>query len=403
MSNWNEFYRLSSLRISFKDSLSGSAIIYGNSRNQIAISIYVNVMASVTEELKLTEDELFDALYLCHYRDGTRLSDDWELTRVPGNYVGAVNLLTFSDTSLFSDNGMFLTCYLSCKKAIPSTLIALGIDIPGIGKFNTSEYGTSTINAPAGQNGSVFKSPQNITLSTLESINYGVASNLSISNGWNHVSQMILVSETLPCNISSNHSSNEGSIQKGKAYYKTLRIASKAKHPFKTKIVEGSVNTIPGYTLAGRDDANGADLIFGFNTRDKNDPKPVQVFDTSLVFLEANSFGVKSSENDGLSIVGENYQYVKTIWKLKIPIKNKIFSNTIENKSIAVSTFHIRHCAYFYTGEEWQADGWSNYNERIIKVWDVFGNTGDITLSVSNDKKNISELIINGVMASEIT
>ncbi|MCW2482874.1 hypothetical protein, partial [Candidatus Symbiopectobacterium sp. NZEC135] len=61
MSIWDQFYQLNVLEIDFKDSLSTSAVIYGNGRNQVAISIHVRVMSSVTTVLPLTDQEIFDA------------------------------------------------------------------------------------------------------------------------------------------------------------------------------------------------------------------------------------------------------------------------------------------------------------------------------------------------------
>ncbi|MCW2481673.1 hypothetical protein [Candidatus Symbiopectobacterium sp. NZEC135] len=403
MSSWDQFYQLSVLEIDFKDSLSTSAVIYGNGRNQVAISIHVRVMSSVTTVLPLTEQEVFDAIYLCNYRDGSRLSSDWQLSKTPGDYVGAVNYLSANSADSLTPGDNFLTCYLSCGKAIPSTLIALGIDIPGVGRFDTSEHGTNTLNGSGGESGSFFKNPQNITISALEPINYNLPSNLSISNGWKNFSQMNLISDTLPCNISSNHSpenGSEGSVNKGKAYYSTLRIFTKERWPFRAKKIVNPVHTLMGYTLAGRDGVNGADLVFGLNTRDEHNPTPVQVFDTSIVFVDTTTFGVLSSNNGGLSISGANKQYRQTTWKLKIPLNAQTYPNNVDNSSVSVSMIHIRHCAYFYTGEEWVNDELNGLLDQVITVWDIYGNIGSIVLSVSSNKENIGELIVNGVPVS---
>ncbi|MCW2482560.1 hypothetical protein, partial [Candidatus Symbiopectobacterium sp. NZEC135] len=295
----------------------------------------------------------------------------------------------------------FLTCYLSCGKAIPSTLISLGIDIPGVGKFDTSEHGTTTLNGPGGGSGSVFKNPQNITISSLEPIDYGVSSNIVISDGWSRLEQMNLLSDKLPVNLSSDHSPADGSeavFNKGKAYYRSLRISSKEGWPFVLKIINGNRTPVPGYNVVTRSGQSGVDILCGFNTRDDKLPAPVQVYDTSMVFIDMSEFGVRSSTSGGLAIFGKNSQYRPTEWTLKLPLSNAVFNTTIDRSSIAIAMLHVRHCAYFYTGETWGSKGWNNSPiPAHISVFDQFGNSGIISISVSENKDEIGRLIINGV------
>lgn len=50
--------------------------------------------------------------------------------------------------------------YLSASESNRNIDISVGIHIPGVGEFNTSQNGTSTKNGPRGKSGSVFISPK---------------------------------------------------------------------------------------------------------------------------------------------------------------------------------------------------------------------------------------------------
>lgn len=402
MSVWDTFYRLAELSIDLRDSGGSNATIYGNGRNQVAVTIRVRVLASANEELNLTDNDIFKAVYLCNYTDGKPLSGKWELKQEGGDYVGAVGYSRSDDNDAQQTRLVVLTCYLSSAEQSSSALIALGLRVPGIGDFDTSQNGTSTINAPSGQPGSVFKYPKHINIHTLNEISYSNAQNIRITNLWGSVDNMVQISETLPIEIFSG-SDSEGVVNKGMAYYRTATITPAIDAIFIKKEWKGNKTVNKWFKLVGRGGDNSADLVWGFNTRDSSLSAPVHVFDTSFVFIDAERFGVEYSSNGGLSLTGNSTQArITKAWFMRLSLSNKVFSEFVSTESIAVSVLHLRHRAYFYTGETWRQEGWLNSekNEAAVTVFDRFGNTGDITIKVSTDRSSVSQLIINGVSAN---
>ncbi|MFV8988269.1 hypothetical protein [Serratia fonticola] len=404
---WDKFYKLTTLVINFRDSASTAASIYGNARNQVAISVRVNATDQQGASLALSNNDLFNAIYFCNYRTGERLPATWDVSITAGDYVNAVSYNAFVNDEISPKNEVTLTYYLSCDSTISSALISVGIDIPGVGAFDTTEQGTSTINAPPGGTGSVFKSPKYLTVTAIPAINYGLSNNITIENGWSDWSGMHLISSSLPCNIYESESKSVGdpeyifvgTVDKAQAFQRTLILKSNAGHAFSKKIFSGNGISNPFYNLAGRNDSKVADIITGFATRESSSSPDVQVFDTSFVFIDAKKFGILSSEAGGLGIYGDNKQAPRSEWVLRVPIYNTTFQEVISDDVIKVSMVHVRHCAYFWSGEEWEQHKWGNSpnNDATFEVYDIFGNHGRISIAVSTDKVRPGRLIINGV------
>ncbi|EBD1259789.1 hypothetical protein IRA26_004299 [Salmonella enterica] len=174
MSYYDNFKQLSHLNISYKASAASVATIYGNGLNQVEILIAVQLLDTNGKPVMMTQQEMIDSIYLCDYNTGEKLPSDntgatWNYTTEPGKYVGALEYAPVGkDSHHFTqdENYNYLTLYLYSMARSDGQIVAAGIDIPTIGKFNTTANGTLTPNGPNGS-GSVFKMPDNVTAKAL--------------------------------------------------------------------------------------------------------------------------------------------------------------------------------------------------------------------------------------------
>lgn len=181
-SAWDKFYRLSTLSITFAHSTAGTAYIYGNGRNQVAVSVSLKIVDRAGNKIGLTEDDIYNAIYLCDYNTGEeterpepspdspiipRAYSPWSYSRYANEFHNAIS---YQSASVFGASEAAIPAvqdnlvdtfalYKSCPEEADGKLISVGVSVPGVGNFDTSRNGTATINAPAGNSGSVFKSP----------------------------------------------------------------------------------------------------------------------------------------------------------------------------------------------------------------------------------------------------
>lgn len=106
--------------------------------------------------------------------------------------------------------------FVSCDRQDNGAVIAGGVDIPGVGKFNTSQFGTSTKNGPSGKDGSEFKNPKNITIIAKEPIRYSDKNNIMIEAG--------LLSEIADLDCQTYNTSSGSSSIKGKIMNSIIKI-----------------------------------------------------------------------------------------------------------------------------------------------------------------------------------
>lgn len=217
---WDEFYRLSTLSVTFAHSTSSTAYIYGNGRNQVAVTVSLKIISdNAGNKLSLTADEIYDAIYLCDYNTGeeielpTRTADvdpiipdtddpflpiyysfsPWSYTRYENEFHNAISYQAMplsasegvlTDLPAVRDSSVdTVTLYISCSETSDGKPISVGINVPGVGRFDTSKNGTTTINAPSGGAGSVFKSPSHVGVIAQQAINYSDSSNITIEYG----------------------------------------------------------------------------------------------------------------------------------------------------------------------------------------------------------------------------
>ncbi|TDB56122.1 hypothetical protein [Photorhabdus luminescens] len=194
MNTWSDFNTLTTLKISFTDSIARSATIYGNGNNQVSVSIRVKAIDKNQKPIILDGETLASALYLCDYRTGEEIpfntdSDSVRYSRQKNeycnavNYDGAIRSLSFGSSgakyAVGGDGSVLIDFYISAGKMVNSKLIAAGIRVPNVGAFDTSETGTATPNGPGGH---AFRNVSCVNIKVLSPINYGVSENVKITS-----------------------------------------------------------------------------------------------------------------------------------------------------------------------------------------------------------------------------
>ncbi|MGG1905410.1 hypothetical protein ABFY47_25160 [Enterobacter ludwigii] len=210
---WSDFGRLTTLSINMAAGISYTgATLFGNGKNQVEVTVTIRMSKSNNEPLEVPKEELERIIYFCDYQSGspitTKLREptdyertDWFATNKKGDYtILAGTRITAKESapdkiseSMYENSDIYtetekagetvLKFFISSGKESSGKDISVGVDIPGVGKFDTTNNGTDTINAPPGGSGSTFKSPKNINIRALGQINYGSAQYITISTG----------------------------------------------------------------------------------------------------------------------------------------------------------------------------------------------------------------------------
>lgn len=180
---WNEFYKLTHLSLDYSDSsASNRAIIYANDNNQVKIRIRVRAENISRQHLNLTSADLKEKISLCDSITGKKIDKSkWTLSEEDKGHATAVNYSGQYQhrAKKESDDSVYIGRYLSSSSSNSNEngyRFSVAIDIPGIGEFSTSDNGTNTTNAPKGGQGSPFKSPKSLLISTLPLISYSESS-----------------------------------------------------------------------------------------------------------------------------------------------------------------------------------------------------------------------------------
>ncbi|HGJ5860323.1 MAG TPA: hypothetical protein ACHBX6_11650 [Arsenophonus nasoniae] len=177
MSVWDDFNRLTHLRIDYPNSMNKTAEIYGNGRNQVEVMITLRVVDKNQLPLPLKETDLEKYVYLCDYYTGKEVSIPWSVANQDNGYNKVISYHSFSDNESkqnIADEGGFIRIhkFISCDRQDNGIVIAAGINIPEVGKFNTSMFGTATRNGAKGKEGKIFKNPQYVNVIAREPIVY---------------------------------------------------------------------------------------------------------------------------------------------------------------------------------------------------------------------------------------
>ncbi|MBE3210411.1 hypothetical protein IM288_18250 [Enterobacter cloacae complex sp. P32C] len=405
--DWRKFKKLRTLDIKYSKYIENGAYIYNNGKNCIAVTLTCEILDKNNKLMELTESDLQHMVYLCKYRNGEEISPPFKYLVWGNEFEGAVKVENVYSIDTQSSGEVesvaekkinTMTFYIYCdpKPSNASEIISAGVNITGIGKFDTSQTGTNTPNAPSGEAGSVFKAPKYVVLNSIPLIDYSLISNLSIKGGWSGYKDMNLVSNNLDCSVlDSDGRSLLGVKKKGQMYRAELKISTPenlSNHYLKIKKITRNDVKIEGLDLAGHSSRQYADIIYGYNTRNPAEEMPVQVYDTSILFIDAKNYGIKKVNNRGVPIKGVNNQ--GRPYYIKLAPEVATYNTAVVDSSLSLSVIHLRHCAYFYSGEEWSSYHTSN-NLSKIEITDNFGNGGKLNISFSKNKDNPGGVLIN--------
>lgn len=182
--NWADFGRLTDL---YFDIVGGAQQCipncYANGRHNLEIIITVGIRNLEGNNLTITEEELKSQVFICDSITGENLNTSWTISNESNEYT--VKVVTDASMRKY-DSLRYVQKFISCSKLnTPDFVqhISVGINIPGIGKFNTSRNGTSTMNCGQGESGSVFDSPKESSIRLVRAIDYGLRENIIVDCG----------------------------------------------------------------------------------------------------------------------------------------------------------------------------------------------------------------------------
>lgn len=182
MSVWDKFFRLDKLDIGFyENALAKRATIYGNDKNQVEIYVKVKIVDMTNKPLNIPDDELIKNIYFVRYLDGSKEINSFNVTDKKSDYVKVVKWDTqVMDTKVETHVGEKIIKYYVSALEDKSIDLSVGIHIPSVGDFNTSEVGTATRNGPRGEIGSIFVYPKLVHINAIPAIDYGLSDNIRI-------------------------------------------------------------------------------------------------------------------------------------------------------------------------------------------------------------------------------
>lgn len=191
---WNNFYRLDTLKVDFRNNSSArNATIFGNGNNQVAVLAHVKILGpDASTVLSIPEDELKQQISLINYGTGEKLNYNGNSPDCNKPWIYSDEDKGFADAfqynsplpvneKMANSDVSIITFYVSADDLASGLDIGLSINVPGVGEFNTTSNGTSTKNGPKGESGSVIKLPSFVHLSALSRIDYTDVTNLHIS------------------------------------------------------------------------------------------------------------------------------------------------------------------------------------------------------------------------------
>lgn len=88
MANWEQFGTLAKLDFSIHGTPSNqTATVYANSRNMVELIVMVEILDKNDKSLNVSDQELKDALYVCHSETGENLKSPWLVSNDPNEYI----------------------------------------------------------------------------------------------------------------------------------------------------------------------------------------------------------------------------------------------------------------------------------------------------------------------------
>lgn len=233
MSNsWEDFKRLNTLSLGFAESMAKQATIFGNGKNQVEILVTLSMQGTDNQPLEISKEELLDAIYLCDYRTGEILSAPWTYRPKPNEFNRAVsyqNVATINRnlSSVEEQAGKLnVRLYVSADSPTQNGIIAVGIRVPGVGDFDTTEDGTGVPNGPGGETGSPFKNPKYLNITALPAIDYSEIKNLEVT-----ADEFQEISYNLWWEARSKSNGSYGGEKTASAKKRTIEISPKSDIP----------------------------------------------------------------------------------------------------------------------------------------------------------------------------
>ena len=378
---WDDFYRLTHLSIDFPNSVNNKAAIYGNGRNQVEVMVTLRIVDKNLSPISLREEDIREHIFLCDFFSGNDLKSGWKISDKDNGYNKVIEYIQSADAlhekiEVMDDCFISIHKFVSCDRQDNGAVIAGGVDIPGVGKFNTSQFGTSTKNGPSGKDGSEFKNPKNITIIAKEPIRYSDKNNIMIEAG--------LLSEIADLDCQTYNTNSGSSSIKGKIMNSIIKI-------FPSKET-GMNNFFKEHTITYRPIKN-LDI-----SQEMSVWKTPRVFKCFSIFREPhypcavigkykeNSYQVNLwySMNDiididGFYILNNNASSYPTQYLCNPKVRKEY----IDDKSGAVNLILFKNTIPVSSNIYQQ--GWKDViNNTVIKVVDSYGNEGNIELTFDN-------------------
>ncbi|WGL93742.1 hypothetical protein [Arsenophonus nasoniae] len=209
MSVWDKFGKLETLKIDISERSDQwnrltKATIYGNGKNQATIYVKINIIGLDGNRLIIPEDELLKAVHIVHYEEGKRLNrknnnsnyKPWIYTDEDFGYAKLVSGSDYLESAEVNtyESEQVVKFYLYATEPNEGFKISAGIDIPGVGDFNTSERGTITRNGPEGKTGSAFKYPHFVHINAIEPLDFSKSENITVDSSRREISNKIKIS-----------------------------------------------------------------------------------------------------------------------------------------------------------------------------------------------------------------
>lgn len=404
MSVWDDFGKLELLWINIlnydNDGYNNHkyATIFGNGKNQATIYIRVRISDKNKKTLIIPDDELLKAAHLVHYGEGKRLSRNgdnsnykpWAYTDEDLGYAKLVSSSSYpylanAEVNNYGEYGQVIKLYLFATEPNEGFKISAGIDIPGVGDFNTSYMGTLTRNGPEGKTGSAFKYPHFVQVKAVAAVDYSSKYNIVVKKDSSEISNKIKISKV----------GDEKQYLKDIFYFNG--ISKLERISIRPKEIKSNDNNIFKVINVIRDkkvdlgtvkflDNNLPDIIVGMGG---------ESFSSCFVFIASQGLvGLMSG-----SCIYATEEFTNIVYKYEL---SKTMTNyggsdsphaSSDSPSAGIAIFHcnipLRNVGKF---------NWCNQNENAavkMEAIDSYGNSGIITIKSHYGDYSIIDITIN--------
>lgn len=359
MSGWEDFKRLDTLRVHFRENSSAkNAEIFGNSNNQVAVTIQVKIIGTVDEKetvLHFTEAELAEQISLVRYSDGSAISSPWGSSAVSKGYDAAYQFSNVRSESLIDADGdmSYVTLYVSSSVSSVEDDFAVQIYVPGVGVFNTTRDGTGTDN-----DNSQFKSPSLVHILAIKPIDYSSGVDFLKTNNMPSAGSHSQLDEKI-----SDVWVNGLNKNVGIASTKEVTIVSSANKCYFKSITTNGGKVKQSWNFPG----NGfADCVYG---------APGDNYDTIFLFINKKEFGFL--RNNIIYLVKGN----TTVNRYTVGERDDRFH---WSSSVPTDKIKVNICNHRVPKKNYHQLNWHDEVEQSVTVTDNYGNTSVIKIKLDS-------------------